>query len=125
MHFLLVTGLYLHAVTDTTLVVDTSRGETLRINVMLFSFLWKKKFLSFFSFYKTRISLQIFLRCWCNHFFYNIRSPLFLRAPESVLIYIYIYIYFPFKLRIYDSGKSMMLNLPSIFPHSIYGNLIL
>lgn len=28
------TGLYLHAVTETTLRVDTSRGETLRINVM-------------------------------------------------------------------------------------------
>ncbi|RVW65526.1 hypothetical protein CK203_022083 [Vitis vinifera] len=25
-------GLYLHAVTETKLVVDTSRGETLRIN---------------------------------------------------------------------------------------------
>jgi hypothetical protein len=30
-------GLYLHAVTETKLVVDTSRGETLRINVMFFS----------------------------------------------------------------------------------------
>ena len=30
----LYAGLYLHAVTETTLRVDTSRGETLRINVM-------------------------------------------------------------------------------------------
>lgn len=28
-------GLYLHSVTESKLVVDTSRGETLRINVML------------------------------------------------------------------------------------------
>ena len=67
------------------------RNSTYQCNVVLFSL--EKKNLSFFSFYKTSISLQIFLRCWCNHFFYNIRSPLFLRAPESVLIYIYIYIY--------------------------------
>jgi len=32
-------GLYLHAVTETKLVVDTSRGETLRINVMFLSML--------------------------------------------------------------------------------------
>lgn len=34
-----VAGLYLHAVTETKLVVDTSRGETLRINVMSSEFL--------------------------------------------------------------------------------------
>ena len=33
----ILAGLYLHAVTETKLVVDTSRGETLRINVMFFS----------------------------------------------------------------------------------------
>lgn len=36
-HFIIffVAGLYLHAVTETKLVVDTSRGETLRINVRM------------------------------------------------------------------------------------------
>jgi len=32
-----VLGLYLHAATETKLVVDTSRGETLRINVIVCS----------------------------------------------------------------------------------------
>jgi len=32
--FALPPGLYLHSVTETKLVVDTSRGETLRINVI-------------------------------------------------------------------------------------------
>ena len=35
----LVIGLYLHAVTETKLVVDTSRGETLRINVNTYNML--------------------------------------------------------------------------------------
>lgn len=35
--FILLAGLYLHAVTETKLVVDTSRGEHLRINVMHFA----------------------------------------------------------------------------------------
>lgn len=34
---ILSAGLYLHAVTETELIVDTSRGEHLRINVMPFS----------------------------------------------------------------------------------------
>lgn len=37
-------GLYLHAVTETKLVVDTSRGETLRINVMFFFLLQESNF---------------------------------------------------------------------------------
>lgn len=32
-------GLYLHTVSETKLVVDTSRGETLRINVIIVLFL--------------------------------------------------------------------------------------
>ncbi|KAF7829920.1 endoplasmic reticulum-Golgi intermediate compartment protein 3-like isoform X1 [Senna tora] len=40
----LCSGLYLHAATETKLVVDTSRGETLRINVMSFDLLLKVQF---------------------------------------------------------------------------------
>lgn len=37
-YFFCFAGLYLHTVTETKLVVDTSRGETLRINVRFYLF---------------------------------------------------------------------------------------
>lgn len=38
--FFILKGLYLHAVTETKLLVDTTRGQTLRINVPLSSFIF-------------------------------------------------------------------------------------
>jgi hypothetical protein len=43
--FFILKGLYLHAVTETKLLVDTTRGQTLRINVPLSSFI----FFNFFT----------------------------------------------------------------------------
>ena len=85
----LFAGLYLHAVTESKLVVDTSRGETLRINVMLFavSNLQDSKFPLLtleFRLILVKFLLKSFIR----------RPPAFYALLASTgLIYIYIYIY--------------------------------
>lgn len=48
--FALPPGMYLHSVTETNLVVDTSRGETMRINVIAI-FLSSPLTLNFYFFY--------------------------------------------------------------------------
>ena len=47
-------GLYLHKVTETKLLVDTSRGQSLRINVQFFFFFFYV-FDSFFIYFEKKV----------------------------------------------------------------------